>query len=331
MCGWSNVGVRVSAVAAAGTTLAAMSTSHLDINALPLSDAFKALNPIEHLRGLFTLARQEDLATTGDITSQSLLLHEQTTRGAIVPRREGIVCGWEAAPLLVEAYGQPIEIEINDRDGACVQRGTTCGAISGRLADVLAIERPLLNLLSHLSGVATLTNQFVEAVRGTRARVFDTRKTLPGWRGLEKYAVRCGGGWCHRIGLYDAILVKDNHLADINPAELTRWLSERLALAREQHTPRFIEVEVDSLEQLRAVMACPAGVIDVVLLDNMTPSEMREAVALRDDTNPDVELEASGGVTIDSIRAIAEAGVDRIAVGALTHSAPHLDIGLDLA
>ena len=215
--------------------------------------------------------------------------------------------------------------------------------MKGRPGACLAAERVLLNLLGRLSGIATLTRQYVDAMAGTKARIYDTRKTTPGWRRLEKYAVRCGGGWNHRTGLFEAVLIKDNHLAfgSQSPATATatdalRYTpAEAVGLARrflreqaaaDAAAPMIVEVEVDSLDQLDAVLA--AGP-DLVLLDNMQPGELRQAVARRDAVAPAVELEASGGVDLRGVRRIAETGVERISVGALTHSAVALDIGLD--
>ncbi len=196
----------------------------------------------------------------------------------------------------------------------------------------------MLNLLGRLSGIATLTSQYVEAVAGTGAQIYDTRKTTPGWRRLEKYAVRCGGGHNHRTGLFDAVLIKDNHLAlgsrstgkdatRFTPAEAVRRARrfiERSGLPTANST--IVEIEVDTLEQLVEVL--PAAP-DIVLLDNMTPQQLRQAVATRDKIDRSIQLEASGGVNLDSVAAIAASGVDRISVGALTHSAVSLDLGLD--
>jgi nicotinate-nucleotide pyrophosphorylase (carboxylating) len=200
----------------------------------------------------------------------------------------------------------------------------------------------MLNLLGRLSGIATLTRQFVEAVAGTKARIYDTRKTMPGWRRLEKYAVHCGGGHNHRTGLYDAILIKDNHLAfgreehnaaAFTPAVAVRkaqaFLAEQLASESSRGAPdpqMLIEIEVDSLEQFREVLPERP---DIVLLDNMTPEQLREAVRIRDAGGFACELEASGGVDLQTVRAIAESGVERISSGALTHSAINLDVALD--
>ena len=202
---------------------------------------------------------------------------------------------------------------------------------------MLAAERILLNLLGRLSGIATLTRQYVDLVAHTKARIYDTRKTTPGWRRLEKYAVRCGGGWNHRGGLDEAVLIKDNHLA-AGRRRLPTGRSDSRPPRRshgqggspsERGNPNMvIEVEVDTLDQLDAVL--PARP-DIVLLDNMSPAQLREAVARRNAFDPAIELEASGGVDLATVRAIAESGVERISVGALTHSAVALDFGLDWA
>ena len=182
----------------------------------------------------------------------------------------------------------------------------------------------MLNFLGRLCGIATLTDRYVQAVAGTGAEIYDTRKTTPGWRGLEKYAVRCGGGRSHRRGLYDAILIKDNHLGAIELKDL----GPRLADARRRAEVAFVEVEVETLKQLEVVLGFE---VDVVLLDNMNPGQITEAVSMRNAQAPQVKLEASGGIDLQTVRAVAETGVDRIAVGALTHSAPALDVGLDFA
>jgi nicotinate-nucleotide pyrophosphorylase (carboxylating) len=212
-------------------------------------------------------------------------------------------------------------------DGERVERGSVAAVLSGATRSRLIGERTLLNFLTHLSGVATLTRSFVDLTRGTRAKILDTRKTLPGWRALEKYAVRCGGGVNHRMGLYDGVLIKDNHLAAWVGLENRPTLGEAVERARRVSPKEApIEVEVDSLEQLRAVLS--AGP-DIVLLDNMSPAMMREALAIRDATAPAVLLEASGGVTLETVSAIAATGVDRISIGALTHSAAALDLAFD--
>lgn len=209
------------------------------------------------------------------------------------------------------------------RDGERVDRGTIIAEVDGPLFQLLVAERTMLNFLTHLSGIATLTRKFVDAVAGTRAKILDTRKTLPGWRLLQKYAVRCGGGANHRLGLYDGVLIKDNHLA--------AWTqSKSIAAAVEAARNRWpnvpVEVEVESLAQLQDALA---GSPSIVLLDNMSCATMAEAVALRDRLAPGVQLEASGGVSLDNVAEIARTGVDRISIGALTHSAPALDLAFD--
>jgi len=247
------------------------------------------------------------------------------------------------------------------QDGDSVPAGALIARLAGHARDLLTSERILLNLLCRLSGIATLTRQYVDAITGTKARIYDTRKTTPGWRRLEKYAVHCGGGHNHRTGLYDAILIKDNHLAfgreqetgsKYSPAaavRLTRaFLTEHSPLPLSPSLPHsfspspshsppspppltthhslLLEIEVDSLAQLREVL--PENP-DIVLLDNMTPDLLRQAVQIRNAANSLAELEASGGINLQSIRAIAESGIDRISIGALTHSAPALDLSLD--
>ena len=220
------------------------------------------------------------------------------------------------------------------RDGQHAAAGTEIATIQGQARELLTAERLLLNLIGRLSGIATLTHQYVSLISDTQAAIYDTRKTLPGWRRLEKYAVRCGGGKNHRSGLFDAILIKDNHLdfaavanSDATPAHALQTV--RHFLQQSENNPSrdlVVEIEVDSLEQLRTVLPeCP----DIVLLDNMDPGQLREAVRLRDRAAPLVQLEASGGIHLDTVISVAQTGVDRISVGALTHSAHTLDVGLD--
>jgi nicotinate-nucleotide pyrophosphorylase (carboxylating) len=208
-------------------------------------------------------------------------------------------------------------------DGTAVEPGTTVATVSGPLRSILAAERTALNFLQRLSGVASLTRKYVDAVAGHRAKILDTRKTTPGWRLLEKYAVRMGGGTNHRIGLFDGILIKDNHLAGIGG-------DVQLAVEKARSAPGNdwlpVEVEVDTLEQLNEALAAKA---DLALLDNMTLDQLREAVRRRDAAAVATKLEASGGVNLATVRDIAATGVDRISIGAITHSAPALDIGLD--
>jgi nicotinate-nucleotide pyrophosphorylase (carboxylating) len=198
------------------------------------------------------------------------------------------------------------------------------------MRSLLSAERLVLNFLQRMSGVATATHRYVRQVQGTAAKITDTRKTIPGHRLLDKYAVRAGGGVNHRMGLYDGLLVKDNHIAGIPLAELATRIGRIVARARAENATRMVEVEVDTLEQLREALKVDA--IDIILLDNMDCPSMAEAVRLRDAAGRrgTLALEASGGVTLETVRAVAETGVDRIAVGAITHSAPALDIGMDV-
>jgi len=217
-----------------------------------------------------------------------------------------------------------IQWDARCNDGESVSAGLVIANVSGPLNSLMIGERTMLNFLTHLSGIATLTRKYVEAASGTRAKVLDTRKTLPGWRLLEKYAVRCGGGTNHRLGLYDGVLIKDNHLAAWTEsgsiAEAVRTARSRSA------TGVSIEVEVDTLVQLEDALA---GRPDIVLLDNMQIESLQQAVAIRNRIAPDILLEASGGVTLDTVNAIAKTGVERISIGALTHSAPGLDLAFD--
>ncbi len=281
---------------------------------------------------------EEDLAGEGDCTSLALIPGDAPGRAAVVMRQPGVLAGLKAAGLVFSEVDPTLKWQMLVEDGATVQAGQVVGRVEGPAQKLLTAERPALNLLGRLSGIATLTRSYVEAVAGTKARIYDTRKTTPGLRRLEKYAVRCGGGRNHRQGLFEAILVKDNHLAlgaqadagrpRFTPSEAVREARRYFAHTRSSQAVEasIVEVEVDTLEQLEGLL--PAGP-DIVLLDNMGPELLRQAVALRDAVTPSVQLEASGGVNLDTVRAIAESGVDRISVGALTHSAVVLDVALD--
>jgi nicotinate-nucleotide pyrophosphorylase (carboxylating) len=225
--------------------------------------------------------------------------------------------------MVCEAVDSTLTFTPQLADGSPVARGTVLATVSGPLRSILVAERTALNFLQRLGGVASLTRKFVDAVVGFRAKLLDTRKTTPGWRLLEKYAVRMGGGANHRIGMYDGILIKDNHLAGLG-GDVRQAVERARAYPGNAGLP--VEVEVDTLEQLEAALAARA---DIVLLDNMPPETMRSAVARRDAVSPGTLLEASGGVNLSTVRDIAATGVDRISVGALTHSAAALDIALD--
>lgn len=288
-------------------------------------------NELACLGRLLAWAVAEDLGP-GDVTG-ALLGAGVSAAGRFQARENLTVCGTTMLAEIARACGGVIATTVAVGDGMQVEAGQVIASWKGDARAILAAERVALNFLQHLSGVATLTGQFVRAVAG-RADIYDTRKTTPGWRELEKYAVRAGGGKNHRMGLYDAILVKDNHLAILARAGRADPLAEigaRLAEARQGLGGEgFVEIEVDTLAQLEAVLALD---VDVVLLDNMAPGQLGRAVAMRDEANlrGRVALEASGGVTLDTVAAVAATGVERIAVGALTHSARAVDIGLDVA
>ena len=283
------------------------------------------------MRQIIKLAIREDSGDVGDLTSLALIPKDAPGRAAVVAREPGVVAGLVFANELLSMIDERLTWTGFVEDGASVEKGDKLGVVSGPTLSMLTAERLLLNLVGRLSGVATQARRYVDAIAGTKARIYDTRKTTLGWRRMEKYATRCGGARNHRAGLFDAILIKDNHLAfggisDFGPAEAVRrarkYLEERFA---GQELP-MLEIEVDTLEQLKQVL--PENP-DVVLLDNMSPETMREAVALRDASGATSELEASGGITLETARAKAESGVDRVSVGALTHSAKTFDIGLD--
>jgi nicotinate-nucleotide pyrophosphorylase (carboxylating) len=281
-------------------------------------------------RGLIELAREEDLASIGDITTAALVPTDRVGTVTIGARQSGIIAGLPVIAFVRDEFAARFRIDLQAADGDSVSANDIVARLQGKLSDLLICERTILNLLSYLSGIATTTRRFVDAVAGLPTGVYDTRKTLPGYRALAKYAVRAGGGRNHRIGLYDQVLIKDNHLAGWLAAHPEESPSAALLLAveraAERQPERVIEVEVDSLDQLRAVLPGP---VQIVLLDNMTPPQLREAVEIRNAVAPQVELEASGGVSLQTIRAIAETGVERISVGALTHSPTILDLGFD--
>ncbi len=289
---------------------------------------------LDRLRTLLRLAREEDWGDSGDLTS--LLLPETslnaTERWELCARETGRFCGTEILLTLLESLAPEVGIVWMkpDADRLPVEAGETLVRLEGLVCQMLAAERTLLNFLQHLSGVATLTSRYVSAVAGTHAKIFDTRKTTPGLRDLERYAVRCGGGHNHRTGLYDAVLIKDNHLAGVPVNRLAHQLMEMLnRLGRLPSEPAFVEVECDTLEQYAELLKVVG--IDVILLDNFEPNALKKAVVMREAAGlkGKVELEASGRARLESVRTIAQTGVDRIAVGAITHSAAILDLGLD--
>jgi len=283
---------------------------------------------------LIELAVREDLGG-GDLTAG--MLTNAGARGSfeLAARQRGVLAGVDLAERILQAYDDSIEIEWERSlgDGVEIGPGTpSLATIRGPLGPILSAERVLLNFLQRLCGVATLTRAYADAVAGTGASILDTRKTTPGWRRLEKYAVRCGGGANHREGLYDAVLIKDNHLAGTETERIAAAVFDMLnRLASAEHRPKFVEVEADDVGQLDAILKVVG--VDVVLVDNFSVDELRRAVELRDrrGLRGKVALEASGGITLQSVRAVAETGVERISVGALTHSAPALDLSLERA
>ncbi len=268
---------------------------------------------------LVRAALHEDLAHGNDLTTDAIVPADRTARAAIVARKPGVIAGTNAAVLAFRLLDPDIAIDVRIADGERANAGGIVAEIRGSARAILTGERTALNLLCRLSGIATATRALVDLVAGTGARVACTRKTTPGLRVLEKYAVRCGGGSNHRFGLDDAVLIKDNHLA------VAGSIRDAVAAVRASvgHMVK-VELEVDTLDQLREALAEP---IDAVLLDNMTPAQLAEAVAL---AKGRVLTEASGGVRPETILEIARAGVDLISVGWLTHSAPALDLGLDI-
>lgn len=294
-------------------------------------------NPAETAacRRLIELALDEDLGDRGDLTSQAVISADLQGLAAFEARAPGVVAGLPSTQLVLETVDSALKFELIKKDGEPLSKGDRIAVVSGRISSILAAERTALNFLQHLSGIATLTRKFVDTVAGSSVKILDTRKTLPGWRLLEKYAVRCGGGHNHRMGLHDGILIKDNHLIAMGmkgDTELDDLIESftRLTWERDRKDGKLsefpVEVEVESIPELKEWLDWKPAII---LLDNMNLEQLREAVRLRDKRQPGVQLEASGGVTLETVRAIAETGVDRISVGALTHSAPALDIALD--
>lgn len=306
----------------------------VDLNALPLPDLHDHLFRREpgrsQFRRLIELARDEDLGR-GDITSWLTIPADAAATGAYVARQPGILAGISIIAEALTIIAPACRIERHVQDGQAFNPGQSLATIRGPARQVLEAERLTLNLLSRLCGVATLTARYVQALGpNSRAKVFDTRKTTPGLRLLEKFAVRCGGGMSHRLGLFDAVLIKDNHIARVPAKNLGAWVRDAAVRARAaSDTLQFIEVEVGSVEQLNPVLADAGDAIDMVLLDNMNVSQLRECVKMRDRLAPRVQLEASGGVTLDTIRDLGATGVERISVGAITHQATGVDIGLD--
>jgi nicotinate-nucleotide pyrophosphorylase (carboxylating) len=283
-------------------------------------------------RRLVEWALAEDLGKEGDLTSQAVIPIDLQGSAYLVARSPGVLAGLPAVEMVLTGVDGKLRLQSHHKDGNRLAAGDNIATILGPMRSLLEAERTALNFLQRLSGIATLTRRYVDAVAGLPCSILDTRKTTPGWRLLEKYAVRCGGGHNHRMGLFDGVLIKDNHLAALGgagvpPPDYSSAIPAAVRLARERYGTRVpLEIEVDNLAQFDlALRAQP----DIVLLDNMGLADLREAVRRRNAAAPGVRLEASGGITLAGLRDIAETGVDRISVGALTHSAPALDLGLD--
>ncbi|MFN0024498.1 MAG: carboxylating nicotinate-nucleotide diphosphorylase [Parvularculaceae bacterium] len=264
------------------------------------------------------IALAEDLGLQGDITTGATVAADAEAEAVIAARKPGVIAGLQLAEAAFRALDPNVRFEAAVSDGAYIERGNAVARISGNARALLTAERVALNYLGRLSGIATLTSQYVRAIQGTPAKIADTRKTTPGLRAFEKYAVRCGGGQNHRTGLFDAVLIKDNHI--VAAGGIAKAVTAARAAAG--HMVK-IEVEVDTLDQLDEVLQHK---VDAVLLDNMTPDQLRAAVKR---VAGRCLTEASGGVNLETVAAIAASGVDMISVGALTHSAPVLDLGLD--
>jgi len=284
---------------------------------------------IAQVRPIIQMAIDEDLGQ-GDTTSELLFRADTIDKANMISREEIIVCGIPVVKEILGIYDKKLKLNVYVDDGQAAHIGRKIATIEGPLRSMLSAERVTLNFLQRLSGIATTTRKYVRAVAGTRVKIFDTRKTLPGWRILEKYAVRCGGGHNHRLGLYDGILIKDNHIAQLG-RNFQPKLRKIICEAKKVKGVKFVAVEVDHVDdQLNYVLEIPG--IDIVLLDNMGQWQLKHAVDMRNKMcgeNKKPLLEASGNITLTNVSAIAQCGVERIAVGAITHSAAAVDIGLD--
>lgn len=284
---------------------------------------------IRKVRPLIRMAMEEDLGG-GDVTTNLLFQDGTRAKARVVSREEIVVAGLPVVEEILRQYDERLKMTAYFQDGQSAHVGNKLATIEGPLRSMLSVERVMLNFLQRLSGIATTTSRYVRAIKGTKARIYDTRKTLPGWRLLEKYAVRCGGGFNHRLGLYDGILIKDNHLAELG-TDFSDRLRRLVEDAKKVKGLKFVAIEVDHVDdQLNHVLKIPG--IDIVLLDNMGQWQLKHAVEMRDamcGKNAKPLLEASGNITLNNVSEIAQCGVDRIAVGAITHSAAAVDIGLD--
>ncbi len=291
---------------------------------------------LEKIRDIVQLAIKEDIGD-GDITSKIFIPDGSESEGMLVAKEAGIVAGLPVAGYVLSQIDENLIFTSNIEDGSMARKGTILGSVKGLTLSLLSAERMVLNFLQRLSGITTATNRFAEKIKGYRTQIMDTRKTAPGWRYLEKYAVRAGGGINHRMGLYDQIQIKDNHLKAMGTEKENDTISMLVKKPREQiENGMLVEVEVEDLCQIKDVV--DAGV-DIILFDNMEPSKIREAVEMvkefensRDAGNGRAILtEASGNITIENVEEYADAGVDRISVGAITHSVRALDISFDIS
>jgi len=282
---------------------------------------------ITKVQTLIDLAVEEDFGR-GDPTSEISIADNVRAKAGIITREEIVVCGMDVVREVLKRYDKRLKLRVLINDGQRASVANRLGVIEGPLRSMLSSERVVLNFLQRLCGISTMTWKFVSAVRGTKAKIYDTRKTVPGWRMLEKYAVRCGGGHNHRFGLGDAVMFKDNHLAGLG-RNFKPKLQKMVAKARKVKGVKFVVVEVDHVDnQLDKVLKIPG--IDVVLLDNMGQWQFKHAVEMRNEMcGKRPLLEASGGITLNNILGVAKCGIERIAVGAITHSAVAADIGLD--
>ncbi len=276
---------------------------------------------LNYLRKIFELAVEEDIGS-GDITTKAIFKEHKRIRGDLLCKEDGIIAGLEVIELIIDNFLNDIEFYSDYSDGNEIKSGQFIGTFSGDVREILKYERIFLNFLQRMSGVATLTNKFVQRIKGTKAKILDTRKTIPGWRALDKLAVKIGGGYNHRVGLYDMFLIKDNHIFAAGGIKQAIQLCKEFNLKNGYNFK--IEVEVKNLLELKE--AIESGV-DRVMLDNFSIDSIKDAVKL---INGKTEIEVSGGINLDSVREIAETGVDYISIGALTHSAKALDISLEI-
>jgi len=271
---------------------------------------------------LIEIALKEDLGDAGDITSNFFIDNDSLSSGSIIAKENCVIAGPEIAQKVFYRLDPNIEVIIKLPSGSIANPGDVIISLSGKSCSILSAERIALNFLQRLSGIATITKKYVEAVKGTNAKILDTRKTTPGWRALEKMAVKSGGGLNHRMGLFDMAMLKDNHLANESDP---RSLQQKINALKKQYPEIRLELEADTLEQVNEFIKMEG--VDVILLDNMALTEISEAVSLR---RGEIKFEASGGINLDTVVQYAEAGVDFISVGALTHSAVSVDLSLEL-